>query len=286
MNVLRKINPDVKSYNLISSLFNENKNKKYSNININIQDFFSANMSAALGAVLDILKSNSNSVNVNTDNKVKQILVRNEFLKYYGYNAEFDNNNTTIKYQRIKPTDGRFFKNYIIKELIEGHISDLPNMSKGAKEKIIESIYEIFANAQIHSETEFIYTCGQFFPQNNNIDFTIVDTGVGFREKVKKAFNKSITSEQAIKWAVQDKNTTKQGVPGGIGLAFLREFIKINKGKIQIVSYDGFYEYSWNKEFSYTLNSEYPGTIVNLRFKTDDSNSYSLIGEFETNDIF
>ncbi|MDR4507873.1 MAG: hypothetical protein MRJ65_06500 [Candidatus Brocadiaceae bacterium] len=44
--------------------------------------------------------------------------------------------------------------------------------------KITESIYEIFVNAQIHSETDFIYTCGQFFPNKHMIEFTIKDTGI------------------------------------------------------------------------------------------------------------
>ena len=37
-------------------------------------------------------------------------------------------------------------------------------MPGGVKEKVIEAIYEIFVNAQIHSETQLIYTCSQFFP--------------------------------------------------------------------------------------------------------------------------
>ena len=67
---------------------------------------------------------------------------------------------------------------------------------RGVKEKIVEAICEIFVNAQIHSETEFIYTCGQFYPQNNKIEFTIVDTGVGFRENVNKRFQSNLSAQK------------------------------------------------------------------------------------------
>lgn len=89
-----------------------------------------------------------------------------------------------------------------------------------------------------------------------------------------------------MKWAVQDKKTTKQGVSGGIGLAVLKEFIGINKGKMQIVSNDGFYQFDDNGEDLRIFNGEFPGTIVNLQFRTDDRNNYSLKSEIDINDIF
>lgn len=123
----------------------------------------------------------------------------------------------------------------------------MPLMSQGVKEKMTELIYELFVNAQIHSGTENIYTCGQFFPYKNKIEFTVVDTGVGFKEKVNHKFNRKLSAEQAIKWAVQDKNTTKD-ITGGLGLAMLKEFTDYNKGKIQIVSSDGYYLFSKGRE--------------------------------------
>ena len=147
-------------------------------------------------------------------------------------------------------------------------------------------IYEIFVNAQIHSASPFIYTCGQFFPNKNKIEFTIVDTGIGFKEKINQRFNSNLSAIQAIKWAVQDKMTTKIGVSGGIGLAVLKEFIELNKGKMQIVSSDGFYQFDSEGELDNQFSGQFPGTIVNLQFKTDDKHNYSLKNEIDINDIF
>ena len=212
--------------------------------------------------------------------------LKNDFLTYYGKKRAIDLYGTTIKFQKLKPTDGKYFKSYVINELIEGHTADLPRMTDGVKEKIVEAIYEIFVNAQIHSETKFIYTCGQFFPNKSKIEFTIVDTGIGFREKINRRFESSLSSIQALKWAVQDKRTTKVGVSGGIGLSVLKDFVRMNRGKMQIISNDGFYQYDGNQEVMQMFTGEFPGTIVNLQFRTDDNNNYKLKSEIDINDIF
>jgi hypothetical protein len=287
MSRLVTINNTFESYQSLISLFEQHKGKLFGDIHLEIHNFFAANMSAALGAVLDKFTANLNDIHFDyLSPQIETILIKNDFLTYYGKQRALDVNNTTIKFQKLKPTDGKYFKNYVIEELIEGHNTDLPIMSDGVKEKIIEAIYEIFVNAQIHSETKFIYTCGQFFPNKNKIEFTIVDIGIGFREKINRRFGRNLSSTQALKWAVQDKKTTKQDVSGGIGLAVLKEFIGINKGKMQIVSNDGFYQFDDNGEDLRLFNGEFPGTIVNLQFRTDDSNNYSLKSEIDINDIF
>lgn len=287
MNILSKINDTYECYQQLISFYEKNKNKAFDDIDIQINDWFAANISAALGAILDLFTNRLNDIHFNfSSTKIETILLKNDFLTYYGRERATDNNNTTIKFQKLKPTDGKYFKSYVIEELIEGHYKDLPKMSNGVKEKMVEAIYEIFVNAQIHSKTKFIYTCGQFFPYKSKIEFTIVDTGIGFKEKVNQRFNSNLSAEQAIKWAVQDKKTTKKDISGGIGLAILKEFIGKNRGKMQIISNDGFYEYDSKGEVTKTFNGQFPGTIVNLQFKTDDQNNYSLKSEIDINDIF
>jgi len=231
------------------------------------------------------LKKNLNNVNFqHISPRTENILERNEFLSYFGKSKRQDYKHTTIKYLKLEPEDGKFFKNYIIQELLARE--ELPTMSQPLKNKMIEAIYEIFVNAQMHSNCEFIYTCGQFFPKKNKIEFTIVDNGIGFKEKVNRRFDTQFSALQAIKWAVIDRNTTKK-IPGGIGLALLHEFVQKNRGKIQIISAEGYYEYSEANIIYKEFKGEFPGTIVNLQFKTDDSSDYLLKSEVnDINDIF
>jgi len=285
MSILRDIDNNYASYQKIISFYEENRNKFFDEIHIELRQWFSANMSAALGAVLDLQVNKFNDIHFDfIGSDIERILLKNDFLSYYGKVRLYDTNHTTIKYQKLKPTDGKYFKKYVIGELIGR--GELPYMSDALKEKIVEAIYEIFVNAQIHSSTQFIYTCGQFFPTKNKIEFTIADTGVGFKEKVNKRFGTNLSAVQAIEWAVRDKSTTKESVTGGIGLAVLKEFIGMNKGKMQIVSSDGFYQYGNYGVVTQSFRGEFPGTIVNLQFCTDDDGNYSLKSEIDINDIF
>ena len=93
---------------------------------------------------------------------------------------------------------------------------------------------------------------------------------MGFKDKVNKRFNWNLNSVQAIEWALIDKNTTKIGITGGIGLALLEEFICRNGGEFQIVSYDGFYsKNSLGMITERQLDFSFPGTIINLIVNTD-----------------
>jgi hypothetical protein len=242
-------------------------------------------LTSPLGGLLDRISSNLNTIKFNQiPPDIRIILQKNGFLSHFGYARLIDANNTTIQYLKLKPTDGRFFNQYVVSELLER--PELPDLSAALKKKIIESIYEIFINAQIHSETDFIYTCGQFFPKKNKIEFSITDTGVGFQKKVNDRFNCALSPIQAIKWAIGDGNSTKKDISGGIGLAILKEFVIQNRGKIQIISGNGFYQLGENNEEFKEFAGSFPGTIINMQFNTNDKNSYVLAGEFKDDDIF
>ncbi len=243
-------------------------------------------MTAALGGILDRLSSgNFNQIRfTHLDGNIKTIFQKNNFLAYYGYQREPDSSHTTIRYMKLKPTDGQFFNYYVMNELLNRQ--ELPRLSPALKEKITEAIYEIFVNAQMHSNTEFIYTCGQFYPKKNRLEFTITDTGIGFTEKINQRFNSKLSAIEAIKWAVQDRHTTKEQVTGGIGLALLREFVRLNKGKMQIVSGQGYYEYGDQGEIVQSMRFPLPGATINLQFCTDDPAQYLLHSELDAQNIF
>lgn len=279
------INNTFESYQKLIEFYYEHKDKDFETIHIELKHWFSANMCATLGGILDILTDNINTIRFDyISPDIEKVLLKNDFLSYFGHSRILDNHHTTIRFLKLKLTDGKFFNNYVVEELIGR--SELPNMSPLVKEKMTEAIYEIFVNAQIHSESKHIYTCGQFFPRDSKIEFTIVDTGLGFKKKINTRFNSNLSSIQAINWATKDKHTTKIGVTGGIGLALLKEFIEKNNGKMQIISDDGFYQFDKHGEQMKFFIGSFPGTIVNLQFRTDDSSSYILKEEFNSDDIF
>lgn len=139
-------------------------------------------------------------------------------------------------YQRFDIEDDRYFSNYIEKGLVNRQ--EIPNMSSGLHKQFYQSILEIFNNAVVHSKSKLgVFSCGQYFPQRNRLAFSVADLGVGIQENVNHYLKMDISPEEAIDWATQDNNTTKNAnIPGGLGLKLLREFIDLNGGCIQIVS--------------------------------------------------
>ncbi len=285
MTQISNINNTFDSYQKLIDFYHEHKDKLFDTIHIELRQWFAANMCATLGGILDIFSDNINTIKFDFINpEIERILLKNDFLSYFGHTRIIDNHHTTIRFLKLKLTDGKYFNNYVVDELIGR--AELPEMSTLVKEKMTEAIYEIFVNAQIHSESKHIYTCGQFFPKDDKIEFTIVDTGIGFKRKVNERFGSKLSSIQAIEWATKDRHTTKIGVTGGIGLALLKEFIGKNGGKMQIISDDGFYQFGKQGEQMQLFKGTFPGTIVNLQFRTNDNSSYVLKSELNPNDIF
>lgn len=277
------IQTNYSSYNYFGEFYNRYKDISFENITIHLDTWFEANMCAVLGGLLDRLKPVNEISITSNDKRIVTILQKNGFLAGFGHNAIYDQNNTTIQYLKLKANENRFFSSYVNNELLTK--SGFPTMTESLKRKISESIYEIFVNAQMHSNSEYIYTCGQFYPKKHKIEFTIVDMGQGFKANINNRFDRNLSSIQAIRWATENGRTTKIDAPGGIGLAILKEFITMNGGTFQIISYDGFYQIGKNEQ-ELELKYAFPGTIVNMEFRTDDTCSYSLTSEADINNIF
>ena len=99
--------------------------------------------------------------------------------------------------------------------------------------------------------------------QKKRLDFTIVDLGRTIKSNVKEYVNKEVSGKDALKWAVTEGNTTKHGeIPGGLGLSMIREFLKKNDGKIQIVSEDGYWEQKGYNEKNDCFSQIFPVQLL------------------------
>lgn len=253
--------------------------------------FFEANMTAPLAAVLTKLSvERFNRIEiVNIPPAIKNILCKNRFLVFYGYDPINDVNQTVLPLIRLQLKDGNRFADYL-NEHMNG--KGIPPMTKAMDKMFRGSVFEVFQNAVLHSDSEpGVFICGQFYPQKHRLDLTITDAGIGVRTNVRRYLkNDNLSSVSAIKWVLHEGHTTKTGrQPGGMGLKFLKEFVKLNGGMIQLVSRFGFYEYNKDnsgfESFS-KLTADLTGTTVNLEINTSDTCTYQLSSEISPKDIF
>jgi hypothetical protein len=244
--LLRDIRSDYNGFAQLISLFEQQKECVFDEIVVDMSQlsWFDANMCSPLGALLYHSSRRANTIKLeNIANTVYIILSKNGFLSNYGKDSIRDIYGTTIEYKRFEPKDDRYFNAYLGKQFAG---KGLPEMTTELLKKFRESIFEVFSNSVIHSQTPYgVFSCGQYFPKNNHLDFTITDLGIGIYKNVKQTIGLSLFPEQAIQWAMEKGNTTKRGpIPGGLGLKLLRDFITINKGMIQIASDGGYWALS------------------------------------------
>lgn len=256
-------------------------------INFSKCGFFDANMTAALQVVLYKIIDHRNSVDlIGFPASLSTILRKNEFLCQYGHSKILDSNRTTFPHKQFFLSDAPAeFERYLAQHLPG---KGIPHMTEGLGKQFRQSIFEIFQNCVMHSRSNVgVYVCGQFFPKDSHLDLTISDAGVGIPEKVRKYLKLDIPDHDAIEWAMQEGNTTKTGnQPGGFGLRLLQEFIELNRGKVQVVSGAGFYEFSNGVKRYDLMKWEMPGTTINFEINTNDTQSYQLVSELTIENIF
>lgn len=239
--------------------------------------FIDANMAAPLGAILARVSDELNHIEiVSVPKPVEQILRKNGFLTSYWYEPLTDDHNTTMPFQRFRPTEIGAFTVYVGGQLWG---KQMPRMSAAAEKVFKNKVFEIYQNAVTHSESRAgIFVCGQFFPKIKRLRFTISDTGIGIPGAVRRHFDDvRISSTAAIRWALAPHHTTKRGsLPGGLGLDFLHEFTRLNGGTFQIASRYGFYEFSGGSGDFCKMAADLPGTTVTIEVNTADQSTYVL----------
>lgn len=258
----------------------------YLEINLNNCTFFDANMAAPFAAILARVADRFNEIKImEIPTMIERILRKNRFLVAYGYSPIEDIYRTTLPFIRLQRTDEGRFSDYIGRHM---RGKGIPRMSESLGKVFRQSIFEVFQNAVLHSESDLgIFVCGQFYPTLQRLNLTIADAGIGIRTAVRRYLQSKISSMDAIRWALKEGHTTKTGKqPGGIGLKFIKDFIELNRGKIHIVSRLGFYSYSEGREEFSKLDADFPGTTINIEINTSDTKAYCLSEEVDPEEIF
>lgn len=239
--------------------------------------WFRANLTSVLGAIcIDAIKNNDNKVVFrNLTKSIKKILRKNHFSKKIGIETLTDTYKTTIKYKEFNPKESDNFQKYLKYEMVP---SLNVKMSTEFNKEFRQAVEELFQNSRFHGDCDKIYTCGQYFPSENHVYFTIVNLGTTIEENVARKLNiDDFIASKSIEWATKNGNTTKnKNQAGGLGFPFLINFLSKNHGEIQIISSNGFYEKSDNGITLKTFENKFLGTIVNLVFRINDKKSYKI----------
>lgn len=174
------------------------------------------------------------------------------------------------------------------------------NISDALRDAIVGVVWEIYANAFEHGRSPIgLFSCGQHFPRKHRLCLTVVDFGVGipwnvrqFLRSVAPKFQEAVNqgrappdalqlvsncpADVAMMWAFRPGTTTKpNGMGRGMGLDLLKQFVKLNKGRLEVFSHEGYTLVSNRKEDYDTRAVFFEGTLVNISLACDNTH-YTL----------
>lgn len=276
-------NQDLSSYEKLVNLYAKYITKENEKIEIHLEGWFDANLSAVLGGICEkLLDKHKISLRCGKTD-IERILKRNGFYEAHLGGEKFpDSNHSTIPYLNIPVKKEFDFVAYLKKNFFSH--TKIPKLLEDTEQSILGAMQEVYDNIVQHSKSEKFYACGQYFHKRNQIAFCIVDTGIGFASSVnQKLSNTRLTSKQAIEWAIQRGNTTKK-TTGGLGLSEIQKAIEINCGQLYIVSGNAILYIKNSKKEYKMLENFFEGVIVNMIFKTE-SNYQECSLEFDIEDL-
>ena len=251
-------------------------------VQIRIHKWFDSHYSAIVAAIIDKYFPDHYDVEIIASESTG-ILFRNGLLRFFNKSIEpsLVVDETALPVKRISVTEPNELIYYLEYEYFSKDC--LPNFSEQVKYYIIENFNELLLNTTVHSGADSIYVSGQFFPNKHKISIMFVDVGIGIVESVNnfllKNRNGSLSSVDAIKWALRLGNTTKTNIVGGLGLYQVLQLVTKNKGTIEILSGNGLCTYSIDGVNKYQMEHAFHGVSICVTLNTDDSNKYIMSSE-------
>lgn len=236
--------------------------------------FLDANLISVMAAILFQKYWDGYIVKLsNIKSKIRDIFERNHFFP--SDNETFNPQETVMEFKVFSPDSVDDFIKYINEQLLDK--SQFPKMADSYKKQIRSKIQELFANAVEHGKAKHIYCCGQHFPKNGVMNFTIVNLGTTIKDNVNMYLNESLEASKAIEWASKEGHSTavsESNPTRGLGLSLLHDFIIKNNGELSILSDNGFWGIRNKEQCVHQVAKIFSGTIINIIVNVNDPKEY------------
>lgn len=234
--------------------------------------FLRQNAVAFLGGLARLIQSRHGTVTFEWDTlqpDIRKALGKNGFLEAFGQSGLPWTDNA-IPYRHDGALD---------KEGITGYLDAMwlgrgwVRVSRALQNAIVGRVWEIYENAFEHSRSPVgVFTCGQHYPRMGVLKLSVVDFGVGVPHNVR-AFRREpgMLAASALEWAFRPGTTTSRtGIGRGLGLSLLKEFVQVNRGKLEVFSHSGYACVEQGTESYCDWDSQFGGTLLNLTLMCDE----------------
>jgi len=166
---------------------------------------------------------------------------------------------------------------------------DWVHLTPALQEAMAAHVMEIYLNSFEHGRSPIgVLSCGEYQPNSQKLRLAVMDFGVGIPNNVRSFTNRPVLrASTAMKWAFEPGTTTRpmEGASRGMGLDLLRQFVRINKGELQVFSYEGSASFRGARSKFVNVDAPFGGTLVEIMFRCDDA-LYGLISEAPREALF
>jgi len=214
------------------------------------------------------------------DEDLRNFLSDTGFTRHFGLNnvrPGWDSIRTgRVQLRRIPGLDPDFIETII--NIFDYHL----NISPGVKGSLRMSLIETMINVVDHSKIKNYYVCAWTYPEKRQIRLCIADLGIGILASLKTSPDHSALNDdyQAIRKSIEPGVSCRSG-RDGMGLSHIKNFIKVNKGQMCIISGNGkvFWKFDQGKILNQHMPVAFNGTIVKLLINIDKEGFYFLSDE-------
>jgi len=242
--------------------------------------FLRPNAVAFLGGIARMVESSGRKATFNWDSlsspAVRTNLSQNGFAGTFGHPITGWEGNS-IPYREDHSLDMNAIMDYLTyKWLGKGWIL----ISERLRDAIAGRMWEIYNNAFEHSGSKIgVFSCGQHFKKKNELILTVIDFGRGIPENVKTFFGKyadagsvsKLSGAACLKWAFERGNSTITDIVArGLGLDLLKEFVRLNQGKLEVYSNDAYALINTEGDNFVKKDVSFDGTIMHLTLRCDE----------------
>jgi anti-sigma regulatory factor (Ser/Thr protein kinase) len=137
--------------------------------------------------------------------------------------------------------------------------------------QIYMHLIELMQNAKDHAHSEMGYfVCAQWYPAKRNLRISFVDVGRGIPTVLRtlRQFASTRNDSDLLLVATEEGVTTRKGLAGGMGLAFIRNYVRESGGTLTIISERGKIAFQPKKIARYKKTLRFPGTAIDITMRT------------------
>lgn len=214
------------------------------------------NITSAIGAFVNFIRTNlgNSTLKIETKTMSTQVFHKLKDMRLLEALDKFDGHGFTpasdeiIPYKEFSTPSEEVVLTYLKTEWLG---KNRLNFSDEVEAAVLSSLWEIYANAFEHSQSNSVFSCGSYQSKDKSLSILVGDSGVGVPSSVKSFLDKNnLSSTEALKWALTRGNSTYtanlkdvgKAQPRGLGLHLLKELVDINLGEMEIFTSDLYYK--------------------------------------------